>query len=664
MIPLDQVILKEANPFDPITFRSGNFWNEDHKKAVDSIHQNDLNYMSQIVSSVVKDQKSRSIFLTGDSGCGKSYLLGRLKRELNPKAFFVYVDPCPDNEHIWRHTLRRTVDSLMYIPEGETESQLQLWLKGLSAFKEKTLLGKLLGEKAQFVGNFCATYPSGIYEPKQFFSVLYELAAKPENHFTACEWLKGANLDEEDLKILGVKSVIDSETAARGIIANFGRIADATKPIVLCFDQVESAPTLADKSIDISPSFKVNTTIHNEFLRNFCVIISVIKQSWELNKKNIPLSDLARFETKVELKKINLEQALALWKLRLSPLHEQINPKPTSEIEPLTKQELETSSRSNKINLRTCLQLGNKLFSDYKSTIINPPNKGENGKGNGQTEDEKKLAFFQLTWQHELTKQQKNITHIKHFSTLELKQMLKNAMECLGVKIIQDKFLPSPTFKTYSFIFQHSKKPQIGLFWYEEASLKSLNFAMEACAKSLKQKIVTNLTLIRAETLGKSNNAGYKKYQTIFHQQPNCHHICPHLDSVHYLRTYQVLENAAATQDLIVNNEVISLEEYQELVRKSEVLKDCVLLQDLGIIEPIIIPPPPLNKVKEVVSNLLKTNHMMGKITLINNVINLIGQVNESDINQVIQELCDEAIIRILNPQAKPQEQSICLLPQ
>ncbi len=656
MKPLDQVILREANPFDPITFRSGNFWNEDHKKAIDSIHQNDLNYMSQIVSLVATDQKSRSILLTGDSGCGKSYLLGRLKKQLNPKAFFVYVDPCPDSEHIWRHTLRHLVDSLMHIPEGQTESQLQLWLKGLSAFKEKTLLGKLLGEKAQFVSNFEGTYPSGIYEAKQFFRVLYELAAKPENHFTACEWLKGANLDEEDLKILGVKSVIDSETAARGIIGNFGRISDATKPIVLCFDQVELGQKLPDGSIDMSHVFNVNTTIHNDFWRNFCVIISIIKDKWMLNKKNIPQSDLARFETKVELKKINLEQALALWKLRLAPLHNQVNPKPTSEIEPLTKQELETYSQSNKINLRVCLKLGNKLFSDYKSTIIGEPV--------SPPPEEKKLASFKLTWQHELTKQQKNITHIKHFSTLELKQMLKNALECLGVKVIRDKFLPSPSFKSYSLIFQDYKNQKIGLLWYEEANLRSLNYAMDACDKSIKQKIATSLTLIRAETLGKANNSGYKKYQLIFHNQPTCHHICPHLDSVHYLRTYQVLANAAETQDLIINNDTIDLSEYQELVRESEVLKDCVLLQDLGIIEPIIIPPPPLNKVKEVVSNLLKTNHMMGKIALIQNVINLIGQVNESDINQVIQELCDESIIRILNPQAKPQEQTICLIPQ
>lgn len=661
MKDLDQVILREANPFDPITFRSGNFWNEDHKKAVDSIHQNDLNYLSNIVNLVAKDQKSRSIFLTGDSGCGKSYLLGRLKRELNPKAFFVYIEPCHESNYIWRHTLRYTVDSLMYIPEGETESQLQLWLKGLSVFKEKTFIGRLLGEKAQFVGNFCATYPTGIYEPKQFFSVLYELAAHPENHFLACEWLKGAILDDSDLKKLGVKSVIDDETKAKGIIGNFGRIADATKPIVLCFDQVENAPKLPDGSLDMSHVFNLNTSIHNDFLCNYCVIISVIKQTFMRHKKNILQSHFARFEGKVELKKINLEQALALWKLRLAPLHQQVSPKPSSEIEPLNKQELEDKSNSNKINLRVCLQLGNKLFSEYKSKIINGHINGHGG-GIEISEPNKKLAAFKLTWQHELTQQEKNVKTIKHYSSIDLKEMLKNTLECLEVKTIKDKFLLSKTYTPCSFIFKLKNK-KIGLFWYEESSLPSFGCAMKACAKFIDNKQTDSLKLIRSEKLGNPQNMGYKNYKRIFKDIPSNSHLIPSLESVHYLRTYQILANAAQSGELVVNNKEITLPEYKELVRESKVLKDCVLLRDLSVIKTQIIPPPPPEKIKEAVINLITTHQMMSKLNIINNVIHLIEKVTESQINQVIKTLCDENIIQIFDPEDKPEAQIICLIP-
>lgn len=118
------------------------FWYETKNFAVtvDSIHQQEIIELEEVLNLVATDHSSRSVLLVGDSGSGKTHLLGRLKNKFNSKAFFVHII-CNwvESNYIWRHILRNTVDCLMQVPEGQQESQLMLWLKSLSAFTKKVL---------------------------------------------------------------------------------------------------------------------------------------------------------------------------------------------------------------------------------------------------------------------------------------------------------------------------------------------------------------------------------------------------------------------------------------------------------------------------------------------------------------------------------------------
>jgi DNA replication protein DnaC len=93
MASLNDIIRQEVNPFDPITFKTSNFWQEAHASTptVEKIHEEVVKQIESILDSVANDEHSRTVLLAGDSGSGKSYLLGRLKRTLNPKAFFAYL---------------------------------------------------------------------------------------------------------------------------------------------------------------------------------------------------------------------------------------------------------------------------------------------------------------------------------------------------------------------------------------------------------------------------------------------------------------------------------------------------------------------------------------------------------------------------------------------
>ncbi|NEQ81999.1 MAG: ATP-binding protein [Moorea sp. SIO2I5] len=192
MAAIQEIIKQALNPFDPVTFSTRNFWEDPDNGAVNvkSIHEDEINQITTTLSAVNQDHRPRTILLAGDAGSGKSYLLKRLKQQLNQQAFFAYIGPWANSDRIWRYILRETVDSMLKVPEGEQESQLLLWLKSLPAFKKT---GWLLNERQQFISDLRASYPGGIHRSKEFFGVLYDLT-NPERYHLAYQWLRGEDL--------------------------------------------------------------------------------------------------------------------------------------------------------------------------------------------------------------------------------------------------------------------------------------------------------------------------------------------------------------------------------------------------------------------------------------------------------------------------------------
>lgn len=92
---IEHLLRQEVNPFDPNSFKPGNFWYEHPDPAlhIPSIHEDILNHLTATLQQVQQDRVTRTVILTGESGSGKSHLLGRLKSALNDRAFFVYVGP-------------------------------------------------------------------------------------------------------------------------------------------------------------------------------------------------------------------------------------------------------------------------------------------------------------------------------------------------------------------------------------------------------------------------------------------------------------------------------------------------------------------------------------------------------------------------------------------
>ncbi|PMB51767.1 KAP family P-loop domain-containing protein [Fischerella thermalis CCMEE 5201] len=695
MASINEIIQREVNPFDLVNLKTGNFWTEhqDFKSVVESIHQEAINEIEELLQLVTIDHRSRTVLLIGDSGSGKSYLLGRLKHKFNPKAFFAYIGPWAENDYIWRHVLRYTVDSLIKVPDGEQESQLMLWLKSLSAFinKNGNVWKLLLNNRQKFIKHLKDNYQqAGIYNPEVFFGVLHDLT-NPELYTIACDWLKGDDISEESMQALRVKHCIDTEDAAKNILANFGKISTDTQPIVLCFDQVEASVNFDSNSQAI---FNINTTIHNDNLKNFLIIISIVKDNWIRCKNYILQSDKARIDRLVSLKPINLDQAESLWADKLQSLHQKANPKPNSPIFPLTQQLLEANFPGGKTMPRNALILGRLEYQKYKillgNTKVKIPTKHQTNysstktlQNNNQTvitlvnqdsdriidisNRERIIAEFQLLWQQEFKKTQSKIGKISLLPATDLIKMVQEVLEALQVQSIKPKLLKGK-YASYSLSYQApDKQDKVGIVWTEDANMTSFFHIMNACQKAIQENICKKLYLIRISNVGNAKLAGYKIYNQIF-KGTNHHHIKPNLISVHYLATYHSLVNSAIAQELVLGAKTITLQELQSLTRETKILNKCALLQDLEIISEQDSDTvdrngkKDLRPVKDFMLNLVKTQSYMGVATLIYQSVAQFPEVEETDLQLLIDLLCQEQKVKIINPKAKLQDRLICLV--
>jgi GTPase SAR1 family protein len=690
MASIEELIQRELNPFDRVNLKPGNFWYGSQQSAgVESIHRGAIKAIELHLDLVARDHITRSLLLIGDSGSGKSFLLDRIKRSFNDKAFFAYIGPWADHGHIWRHVLRYTVDSLMQVPAGQEESQLMQWLKGLSVFTQRSLKqrifndsfwGLLQNDRQKFIKHLKQTYKTAnIHSPDVFFGVLHDLM-NPDLYDLACEWLRGDDLSEESMQLLRVKSSVDSEEDARTILSNFSKIAAETQPIVLCFDQLDNLPETDGKQ-DFQPLFNVNTLLHNDGLKNFLVIVSIITDTWRKHKNAIKASDISRFEGQVLLKPITLDQAQALWIEQLKDLHQSAKPRPASPLFPLGMTLLETTFPGGKTLPRNAIKVGKEAYQKYKidrfqaekPKVTPPPPPPQNVKPAATPVVKPAVkpaavpsavnplqAEFKLEWDREYRKVTTKILKTTARSAPELIQMLQEALIALEVPGVKLKLL-SGKYASYSLQYKHPKtKEAIGLVWTEDASMRSFYDVMNACQK------VTDATLklLRTGNLGLPKTAGNQIYRQLFESTEH-QHIKPNLTDLHHLATYHSFVNATAARELVLGGKAISLPELTQLVRETGILAQAQLLQDLGIVGAIDSPPPidETALLRDYIMNLMMTQQMMGLPTLIAAAQQQFPNQTEKNIDRAIAKFCDDQKLSILDPKEKPARRIICWRP-
>ncbi|QYO62329.1 hypothetical protein [Leptolyngbya sp. 7M] len=271
-------------------------------------------------------------------------------------------------------------------------------------------------------------------------------------------------------------------------------------------------------------------------------------------------------------------------------------------------------------------------------------------------------------------------SRIRHFTSLELIEMLKEALITLQASEIQAPLLERTKFAGYSFSYQRpdlaNSRDRIGIVWTEDQGMDNFFRVMEACQRALEQNLCQTLYLIRAEGVGKPSLKGHQLYQQIFSVTPHCH-IQPDIASVQCLAAYYSLVKDAREGDLVIGSQTIGLKLLQSLTEQSQIWQDCTLLQALGMVtvrdpepaaESIALaanfesPFPPLpdlgnghrlsRQVEDYLLSLVRTHPVIGLQTLVQNSLRQFPQVDEVFVNQRMNYLQETKKIQILNPNA------------
>jgi hypothetical protein len=246
--------------------------------------------------------------------------------------------------------------------------------------------------------------------------------------------------------------------------------------------------------------------------------------------------------------------------------------------------------------------------------------------------------------------------------------MLQQSISTLKIQGVKSKLL-SGKYASYSLSYQHPKnREKLGIVWTEDSNMTSFYHVMNACQIVIQKNLCQAMHLIRAGDLGKPNLAGNQLYRQIF-TNTNHVHIKPSLSSIHYLATYQSLVNSAKSQELVIGGKTINLQRLETFIRESEILHQCTLLQDLGIVSKLDKKPEQngkgrrdLRPVKDFLLNLVTTQGYMGVPTLISQAANQFSDTKETDIQHLIDLLCQEKKVKLINPKAKLPDQLICLI--
>jgi len=486
-----------------------------------------------------------------------------------------------------------------------------------------------------------------------------------------CEYLRGDDLSQESLDSLGIDKSIETETVARETLTNLSRIIGNHQPIILYFDQLQSIGKLPDGTLDLPALFTANTKIREENIK-LLIILNINNQTWKENETKISQLDKNNIDEIVYLRYISLAQAELLIESRLKLLYDQEVLQIPSPIYPLNRQRLEEEFPQGKTNIRDLFRYTRNTLQAYKKWLTKGSNKGNfvfpKYIDTQEFDDLEIEAGFSVIWYEKFTKIQQNITRIRQLSSPELVKFLEEILILFQVDRITYPLFIRTKYSSYSLGYQlKNNSNMLGFVWMEDPNLTSFFYVMEACRKTLEKNKSLKFYLIRAELLGNKDDKGYKIYDEIFMNSVHSH-IIPDLTSIHYLATYNSLVESACEGDLVIAGKVIDLKELQYLMYKSNILNNCILLEKLGLVvnnnglDNQKNVNQQLKEYKNYVFHLVKSQICLSTQIVIQSTKYCFPELNESKIEALIQQLCWEKKLRIIDPKASLESQLVCLV--
>jgi hypothetical protein len=329
------------------------------RKAIDR-------FLFRAIKQTQQDNSTRLIPILGSAGSGKTHAYWAYKnieRRLNAADAGDTSDLPEDVPKGW---------SIVYVPSPPAATRILLHvytclLDELSVSVLKTVADVLVdrwgGYKKKKLGIFGGqdiedTIQTGIREYPGIFAdavkCLCLYALDKEKSGLAERWLLGEDLEETELDVLGINSVIESDDICLAMIKLI--CENAGKAIILYFDELESPYRMHGPEAE-QKFLETLKRIYNE-VKNLVIIIAVLKEIWP---RILEIADQAlrsRMEQERELKPFSFDDLLLYFAKAMNYFWSQnnLNP-PVSPLFPLNDDVLKVIYNKTDGNQRSIIKL-------------------------------------------------------------------------------------------------------------------------------------------------------------------------------------------------------------------------------------------------------------------------------------------------------------------
>lgn len=269
---------------------------------LDELHNS---IFQKVLDALQTTQGVFSIAITGSTGTGKTQLFARIRHHLRDQAYCVYIngDKIINLDNLSSAFLKFVIDSLsrpspsgvMYIQELATA----LFNKALAVgntnrrFAPKELtdnFNSFVTKRNNLVEQIRSLIqqdnPALTDSANVIRAILWTLSTSQDNYLApiALDWLKGEEISADDAKIMKLPSKGEQDSLDRSL--RLLRIASNYKPVIICFDELESikANSHAQKLNELIADYIY--TLHNNLeiapLSHPILILSLwIRKRWQ-----------------------------------------------------------------------------------------------------------------------------------------------------------------------------------------------------------------------------------------------------------------------------------------------------------------------------------------------------------------------------------------------
>lgn len=324
--------------------------------------------LREAIAVVGAERRAQMVLVAGDPGQGKTHLLAQLRHAAEGAYTCVDVPPLKDAGAPFAHVLRYVVQGLAVAGHlqrlcWDTVRRIATAVRDdARAHDDDDIADRvddaLLGGDA-YVGAFrtLAQQDPGLgallYQRGRHLAPLHGLYAElgrvlcritdRDAEPAIIDWLRGAELADDDLTRLGVARGVDGEQAAFEVLRGLAQCT--TRPLVLCLDQIESTSGLLGAA-GVAKLFTALMELYQQ--APVCIVLMCQTQQWSELRRDVPAAAVDRVKILPPLSRPTAAEAIAVVARRLAPVWEAAGvtpPEPTYPFGAAMLTELCTRSR-------------------------------------------------------------------------------------------------------------------------------------------------------------------------------------------------------------------------------------------------------------------------------------------------------------------------------